>query len=392
MTDIHDIPMENVLIKILWKGELIVTSNTDTVGMFHFALSTGIYDITAEKEGYYPKTDKKIQLEAGVERFLRFRIAPVSRHMGILSGNVSGVEGPIPDVSISVMHISSAQEFTNVTGNFGNYRFDLPAGIYVVTASMENYHNNEFTGIQIEAGIEIRLDIFMVRYERNINNETSTGNSTISGNVVDTSGKALGGSWIRIKNLTSGDFTEIICEERGHYTAEIIPGSYIFYVSHENYSENIKYVELEANSKKIINFVLSHFPEKANIICQVVDTDDRPVPYAEINIYREGIHSSQGWTNVQGLVFFERLSPGSITITAERTGYLKFIMGEIVIKAGDTSALTLEMIGDEEAIQEDENEKVSGNRWDLYVVVFIVILFILGLFGYLWLKKRGKND
>jgi hypothetical protein len=67
-------------------------------------------------------------------------------------------------------------------------------------------------------------------------------------------------------------------------------------------------------------------------------------------------------------------------------------MGEIVIKAGDTSALTLEMIGDEEAIQEDENEKVSGNRWDLYVVVFIVILFILGLFGYLWLKKRGKND
>jgi len=87
------------------------------------------------------------------------------------------------------------------------------------------------------------------------------------------------------------------------------------------------------------SLVLSPFTEKANIICQVVDTDGRPIPYVEINIYREGTHLSQGWTNVQGLVFFERLSPGNIRISAERTGYQKYTMDEFVIKAGDTSTV-----------------------------------------------------
>ena len=393
VTDVHGIPMANVLIKVLREGELISTEQTDTAGMFHIVLSAGIYELTVEKEGYYPVTEKEIELEAGGELFLSFRIAPVSReHMGILSGNVTGVEGPMSDVILSVMHISSSQIFTNITGSYGNYRFDLPAGIYAVTASMENYHSSEFKGIHIEAGIEIRLDISMVPYKGSVNNKSSNENSSISGNVVDTSGKALGGSIIRLKNLTSGDFTEIKCDELGHYSAEIIPGSYIFYVSHENYSENIKYIELESNVNKIINFVLSPFNEKANLICQVVDTEKNPIPFVDINIYREGIHLSQGWSNIEGLVFFEELSPGSISITAERAGYLKFVMDDIVIKADETPTLTLEMVGEEASEPGgDENEISSENLWDLYVVVFFVIVFILSLFGYIWLKKRGKK-
>src|SRR5882672_5079437 len=81
------------------------------------------------------------------------------------SAQVSGVVqdttgGVLPGVDVTLINTGTRQERHTVTNEAGVYTFpNTPVGTYTVTASLSGFKGFSQTGVQVNAGVNIRVDV-----------------------------------------------------------------------------------------------------------------------------------------------------------------------------------------------------------------------------------------
>src|SRR6266576_6316102 len=81
------------------------------------------------------------------------------------SAQVSGVVqdttgGVLPGVDVALINTGTRQERRTVTNEAGVYTFpNTPVGTYTVTASLSGFKGFSQTGVQVNAGVNIRVDV-----------------------------------------------------------------------------------------------------------------------------------------------------------------------------------------------------------------------------------------
>ncbi len=94
----------------------------------------------------------------------------------------------VPGVQVRALHVPTNREYIGVSGSDGTYVIPaLPLGAFKVTATMQGFANFERTGIVLEVGQRLRLDIALTMGQLT---ETVTVSSTVS--RVQTEDSSLG--------------------------------------------------------------------------------------------------------------------------------------------------------------------------------------------------------
>ncbi|MGW1003109.1 S8 family serine peptidase [Streptomyces sp. NPDC002520] len=100
------------------------------------------------------------------------------------------------------------------TGTDGSYRLTLPAGTYTLTVSGYGYATSSETGYQVRAGSNVTKSFTL----------TAVPTHTVSGTVLDVTGKPLPGATVRVTNTPVAAVTS---DASGHFSfPKVAEGSY----------------------------------------------------------------------------------------------------------------------------------------------------------------------
>jgi len=119
---------------------------------------------------------------------------------GTITGTIVDPKGAyVPGAEVTAVHVATNQKFTGFTSGDGVYAIpSLPVGLYEVTASVPGFSTYRQTGVVLEVGQRLRLDIMLKVGE-------VTNTVTVTGGVsrVQTEDSSLGGTIERkrIENL-----------------------------------------------------------------------------------------------------------------------------------------------------------------------------------------------
>lgn len=147
-------------------NSLGLATTTGSDGSFHFAnLEGGEYSIQVSKNEYTPNT-KNITIFPGNESRADILLYRASSTLGSIYGTVHDASSGAPIAGCSVLLIQTGE--TLITGSDGSFRFqDLLPGKYSVQASKRNYYSNTRSGIGIQAGSSIQVDISLAEFNSN---------------------------------------------------------------------------------------------------------------------------------------------------------------------------------------------------------------------------------
>lgn len=82
--------------------------------------------------------------------------------------------------------------------------------------------------------------------------------TTLSGTIIDTSGKAVAGAKMSVKNLANGQAVEAQTNDAGMYSVpQLAPGNYEISVSAEGFSTNVSKVTVAAGPSQTMNLTLA---------------------------------------------------------------------------------------------------------------------------------------
>jgi hypothetical protein len=81
--------------------------------------------------------------------------------------------------------------------------------------------------------------------------------ATLSGTIIDTSGKAVSNAKVSVKNVATGQSVETLTDSNGLYGApNLVPGDYEISVSAEGFSTNVAKVMMAAGANQTMNVTL----------------------------------------------------------------------------------------------------------------------------------------
>lgn len=218
------------------------TATTGSDGKYSFSgLPAGSYEVTAYAAGF---TSAKVQdpnsksgddsvvdlidLSDGEQASVKVRLKHVPTGTAALQGTVSGPNGPLEGVALTVTDVESGNVLsTAYTNESGNYSFgDLPAGTVEITA--QPYMNS--TQRRNLADVNVRVDT--------VSGQTITRNisviqaGSIAGTILDQSGSAPCNTSVYAYpagsplSARSGIWASVDVETGAYKFARLVPGNY----------------------------------------------------------------------------------------------------------------------------------------------------------------------
>ncbi len=143
-----------------------LSTTTGSDGSFHFAnIEGGQHTIQASKTGYTTNT-KNITVMPGSESRADLLLYETSATIGAIYGTITDADSGIPIQGCNVVLQPGGEAIT--TGSDGTYIFrGLAAGEYSIQVTKRNYHNNSKTGIHVQTGKSVQVDILLEVFKSN---------------------------------------------------------------------------------------------------------------------------------------------------------------------------------------------------------------------------------
>lgn len=183
-------------------------------------LPAGIYNVTAEKDGYYSSYATGVAVISGKETSnINFTL---EGKLSVLKGIVSNGTYPIVGVNIEILEL----KYTAVTDPYGAYRIEnIPPGTYTVVATKQGYRSNATYGVVIQMGATMELNFTL---------EEIPG--IVWGYVMDEKGEPIVQATVEISSGSYSTTTDI----NGYYKlAGISPGLYTLTAYKNGYETTI---------------------------------------------------------------------------------------------------------------------------------------------------------
>lgn len=209
---------------VITDGEQAYEVKTNGSGVFQFIVSSGSWNISAEKIGFVKSSDKSVSLSTG---------DLLQNQDFILAGNANQVTGFVREQIINEDGTLGSAPFSNIlvtaipnvgspistlSSKNGQYTLSLRSGSYTIEASKVNFTSSQ--DLELVIGIAIGETISGVDFELTPNP------SSISGNVTLPDGNGVSGAVVTVRNV--GNTTT---SNSGFYTLSTPKGSHIVSVS-----------------------------------------------------------------------------------------------------------------------------------------------------------------
>lgn len=305
-----------------------VTSN-DSGNYKIFNVEPGQYKITAAKESYDTLT-ADVTVTVGAASVADFILGVYdslnNQSFGIIAGTITDSQTDIPLSNAAIKTIPpTGSVTTNVAGTFTIY--NVQPGEYIVQANKVGYDSSQIT-VMVNKGKTVFADISIEVSDTTV--IPSAG--TISGYIVDSkTGVNISG----VQIIVDPPVSSVITNAQGFYSIESVnPGQYTVKASKAGYNETSTQVTVEAGKTTTADLVM--FFSTGLISGTVTDnTDGQPVQGVNL---KTSPGTSSIITGSDGKFIFDSIEPGSISLTAEKSGYTKATLTLQVTAGNDTKA------------------------------------------------------
>lgn len=200
-------PIEGVRVWVSIPGGIKFSYTGDDGNYSITDLPAGIYNVTAEKDGYYSSYVAGVVVMSGkTTANINFTL---EGKLSVLKGIVSNGTYPIVGVNIEILEL----KYNTYTDPYGAYRIEnIPPGTYTVVATKQGYRPNATYGVLIQRGATAELNFTL---------EEIPG--IVWGYVTDKKGEPIVQATVEISSGSYSTTTDI----NGYYKlAGIDPGIY----------------------------------------------------------------------------------------------------------------------------------------------------------------------
>ena len=231
---------------------LSLNINSDDKGIFNISLSAGIYNVTASSPGFYSNSFNGIRIGPGEIVILEILLPKIKENggkenrtgTGMLMGRVMDDSGvPLPESVIEIRNLTSGGTHTGLCDGSGDYRVELPLGLYMAYAKKEGYRTGTSL-VTIEEGESTLLNFLL---------SPPTKNANLDCTVVDDMGEPV--PYAKISVMMNGVAILKVCtDSRGHVFLDELPtGDIVIVASKEGFetwrSQGIK---MEKGASEVI--------------------------------------------------------------------------------------------------------------------------------------------
>jgi hypothetical protein len=142
------LPISGATIKSYSSFTLVYSTMSDSSGNYNLILSSGVYNITANKTGYFDKTYNNVPVIAGLNTVRNIELKEIVT--GTLSGKTTNIDSG-NNVSAARIEISqfSVLKASASADASGNYSITISTGTYDIKAVAGGYNDYIQTGINI---------------------------------------------------------------------------------------------------------------------------------------------------------------------------------------------------------------------------------------------------
>lgn len=165
----------NILVEVVGQG---VRTTTNPAGVFDLYLSEGDYQINLSAANHVPQNNIAVSVVQGEDTELSETPLVLASNPGTVSGRVM-LEGLSPGQygNIDVVLFGSESTKTNTDGDYTIT--DVPAGDYMLTASLANYGSQSLVGVSVKGGLATAVpDITLLRSRGRITGQVELIGST----------------------------------------------------------------------------------------------------------------------------------------------------------------------------------------------------------------------
>jgi len=277
-TDNGTFPLENALVNVKGvSGQMVDSKYTDSNGFYSVSsIDTGIYTVDASKDGYMTSIAINVVVESGQGTEVDFDLpeAP-AQDDGWIYGTVSGTTDngtfPLEDALVTVRASSGQIVDSRYTDSNGFYGIlSVESGTYTVDASKDGYMTSIHINVVVDSGQGTEVDfdlpeapaqdtcyIYGTVFVKSGNSTIPLANATVS--------------YRSIENETNGSYQfwwVKLTDEEGNYLIELSPDVYELRAGRMRPSSPIEIVEVNANEKIRLDFILDE---------DALSVDDKPI-------------------------------------------------------------------------------------------------------------------
>lgn len=297
----------------------------------------GTYDLTFTAEGYQPATARE-SLVGGQSRFVSdVRLGSTAGQIsGMVTDGTSPLGGVVVSTTLDGRDIAVGTPTLGVVGSFVIPGLATP-GTYVVTFSKEGFGDKTVV-VDLTAG-QSRSDLVV---------SMADGVGTLTGRLVDSAGRGLGGATISVGGgASSVTATTLTSGDVGAFTVAGLasPGSYTLTFTLAGFQSQSVPVELV--SGEVTAPIKVTMTASLGSITGRVTTNGQPVLGTDV-VVTDGART---WTTVTssdggsaGVYVLSGLAPGTYTVTVAASGTVR-ATGLVTVTAGASATRDLETTG-----------------------------------------------
>jgi len=284
---------------------------TGSDGRYNLQVLEGTHEVTVWKEGYSSPSARTVTVRAG-ERIEDVDFA-MTANAAVVKGRITS--GGQAVVGAAVLAYTGQDSIGISSGEEGRYALSLKPGTWNLRVTKAGFIPASFSNLTLNPGQQLQgFDI------------TLTANvGTVSGSVVDSRGRAVGGASVE----TIGKAFATVTDLSGKFSFVVEPGNYSLLASKAGYISQTKSVSVSQGGQVISNFTLGLL---AVVKGEVVDP--AAVGVQGVQVSAVGVDTARTLTDYGGR-YQLHVKGGNYLLMADALGYRPF-QKSINATAGDT--------------------------------------------------------
>ena len=291
-------------------GTVIAETTTNEEGGFSFTLIPGTYVLNVMMDGY-DGIESTITTECGMEP-LNFQMQP--SHVEV-SGTISeALEGmPLPGVTITVKAMGSETIIAEAaTDEEGGFSFSLVPGTYAIHMIKTGYD-------EIESTFIVEHEMESIKYSMQVSQVE------VSGAIYDRwEESTLSEVTITVKTVDSETvITEIITDDDGAFTFDLLPGAYVIHLAKDGYSAIESTLTVEFGMESLAYYMQAFLVNVSGVIYDLWENNPLCGVIVTVKAVDNETFIAEGTTDEEGGFSFG-LEPGTYVIHAATVDYDEF--------------------------------------------------------------------